>query len=854
MIKSITVKNYLNESLTIELTRPEKSGFIVKNITGLGPDKADVNITEVVTRDGGIFNSARKTTRNIVMQLEFTYDPQLTDVGLYSIEDCRHRSYQYFPLKRKVSLDILTDSQELTIDGYVETNEPDIFSQKEGCMISILCTDPFFKSKNKQITQESGSVKAFEFPFSNELVPLTEDDLVLYYNKVDENYKYYLEFDVTINNFFDETTSQRFDIYRFENNAEGVIFDNLEELLSNNNLLISLSFAPQYGNLRHCQIELDTYEKYINGEYYLVFSRFSNKYIDLTISNFSIHTTIENGNYEKVSDYYLDLNWNIIKLRSFNNNIWEPFIFINRDIIINRQLNDVRINSSLSELRRTDVSILNLKSIYYTDYFKLYDHKMVLSFRIFADNNEDYYSSINKLKNTFTSNDDFYMHHIIPNDVEDNPNNYVKLLYTTYISGYDSVTTTGVTDDELIFEKKKIKEVIFQKNSDMIDSVDDFVLTDNNIYDEFIEYDLDAYDYLSMPIYLFISYEDIYGNKYEKEINRYTNVFLLYDVSDIDSNENTRFIKDPTNHLYLHRNPKNRIESTYKPITNDNIMKDELLINRTYPSYRFEKDGKMYDLQASKGIEFGYLQKYTFPVKLFYDGTIETGFIMTIEFLYSMPLETIDDKQTYGYIVIRDPRYYNKKLVIDLDKIESYLPTYTNNWMHKRSTSGETSGPITPDGPIEKPKYTFVDDSKVPDNVKKVDLRAEVGKIGDVLTIDTRRGNKNIYYEYNRDLVKKGLFDMDGNEWIILYAERGVVNKEYTIDEVPYRKKRDRISTLFALNNDREWFQIGPGYNELQVYHTFYPDTINITEDEKDLVHANYLDVQIVNDILHEGV
>ena len=38
MIKSITVKTYLNDEITLELARPELSGFIVKSVDGLGRD------------------------------------------------------------------------------------------------------------------------------------------------------------------------------------------------------------------------------------------------------------------------------------------------------------------------------------------------------------------------------------------------------------------------------------------------------------------------------------------------------------------------------------------------------------------------------------------------------------------------------------------------------------------------------------------------------------------------------------------------------------------------------------------------------------------------------------------------
>lgn len=162
MIKSITVTNYLGDSLKMELARPEKSGFIVRSISGLGPGKASINTTEVSTNDGGLFNSARLPSRNIVISLKYLW--------LDSIEEARHRSYKYFPLKKKVQLLIETDKRTATIEGHVEANEPNIFSKSEGADISIVCPDPLFYSAEGSHNEVvfSGVESAFEFPFSNE--------------------------------------------------------------------------------------------------------------------------------------------------------------------------------------------------------------------------------------------------------------------------------------------------------------------------------------------------------------------------------------------------------------------------------------------------------------------------------------------------------------------------------------------------------------------------------------------------------------------------------------------------------------------------------------------------------------
>ena len=163
MIKSITVTNYLGDSLKLELTKPENSGFVVTSIEGLGPGKANINTVEVATNDGALFNSARLPSRNIVISLLYLWQD--------SIEDTRQRSYQYFPLKTKVNLLVETDNRLAAIDGYVESNEPDIFTNKEGADISIVCANPYFYSMENggvQTTLFSGVESMFEFPFSNE--------------------------------------------------------------------------------------------------------------------------------------------------------------------------------------------------------------------------------------------------------------------------------------------------------------------------------------------------------------------------------------------------------------------------------------------------------------------------------------------------------------------------------------------------------------------------------------------------------------------------------------------------------------------------------------------------------------
>lgn len=166
MIYSLAVTNYLGDRIKLELRRPENTGFLVKSITGLGPVKANVNTTEVATNDGSMFNSARLSQRNIVIQLAFVHSIYGED-----IEEIRQKSYKYFPIKKNVELIIETDNRYVRTIGYIESNEPDIFSKQEGTQISIICPDPYFYSASEDgnnVTDFYSIDPVFEFPFSNE--------------------------------------------------------------------------------------------------------------------------------------------------------------------------------------------------------------------------------------------------------------------------------------------------------------------------------------------------------------------------------------------------------------------------------------------------------------------------------------------------------------------------------------------------------------------------------------------------------------------------------------------------------------------------------------------------------------
>ena len=161
MIYKLTATNHYGKTVVLDLLNPESNNFAVIGIDGLGPVEADVSIDKIVSSDGGIFNSARVNTRNIVISIIF--------LGT-EIEKQRLETYKYFPVKQLVKLEIETENRRVFTEGYVESNSPTIFSAMGGTAISILCPDPYLYLRNKKQTQFSNSEPLFEFPFSNESI------------------------------------------------------------------------------------------------------------------------------------------------------------------------------------------------------------------------------------------------------------------------------------------------------------------------------------------------------------------------------------------------------------------------------------------------------------------------------------------------------------------------------------------------------------------------------------------------------------------------------------------------------------------------------------------------------------
>lgn len=138
----------------------------VTNTEGLHPPGADINMDPLALSDGAVFNSSRVGTRNIVITIYFTQNP----------ENCRHELYKIFKPKQAVRIYYTNNTRNVYIDGRVETCVVNPFSKMQNAQISILCPEPYFRNITDDITDFLAVNAALEFPveFPEEGIPFSD--------------------------------------------------------------------------------------------------------------------------------------------------------------------------------------------------------------------------------------------------------------------------------------------------------------------------------------------------------------------------------------------------------------------------------------------------------------------------------------------------------------------------------------------------------------------------------------------------------------------------------------------------------------------------------------------------------
>ena len=260
-LRSIKVTTNAGRSVTMELRRPELSGFLIRNITGLTPGAVEVQATELTTIPGSIISGTKKTTRNIVFDL--------TLLWASTVEEMRHNTELYFPIGEEIRMDFYTHDRSVFIRGTVEANDPVIFdngNQGNGidCQISVICSDPrFYTQTNNQKEVYTNHLKGFHMPFGIRKLSPTVAPVPV--GVIKDNDKYYyliyngtavdgLTFKIYFNNTARDITIQSL------NDSKKMIITPLEKFQKGDVLYISTKSGNHYIRM----LRNNAYYNYLN--------------------------------------------------------------------------------------------------------------------------------------------------------------------------------------------------------------------------------------------------------------------------------------------------------------------------------------------------------------------------------------------------------------------------------------------------------------------------------------------------------------------------------------------------------------------------------------------------------------
>lgn len=134
----------------------KETEYQIISIQGLNPPPAQINMTTLVGLDGARYNSAKLETRNIVITVRINGD----------VEKNRNQLYRFFKTKDRCTFYFSNETHDVSIEGYVDSLECDLFTNSETAQISVICPFPYFRSVSEIIADSETVFEVFTFPFS----------------------------------------------------------------------------------------------------------------------------------------------------------------------------------------------------------------------------------------------------------------------------------------------------------------------------------------------------------------------------------------------------------------------------------------------------------------------------------------------------------------------------------------------------------------------------------------------------------------------------------------------------------------------------------------------------------------
>jgi len=182
MLSKVEVYTERGAMLTLPMS-DTSSGYEVKDIDGLDPNKANVMSSSFALLDGEEYQNSRGEKRNIIIKLGYSNASNL------SVLERRSKLYNFFMPKARVTLRFyLAGFPTVDIVGRVETFSSPMFAQDPEATISILCHAPAF------YTQET-----VQFSWATTSTPASE--AINYRGSIAGGFTFKMTLDRALNNF-----------------------------------------------------------------------------------------------------------------------------------------------------------------------------------------------------------------------------------------------------------------------------------------------------------------------------------------------------------------------------------------------------------------------------------------------------------------------------------------------------------------------------------------------------------------------------------------------------------------------------------------------------------------------------
>lgn len=147
MLSKVDVVSDLNGNTIVSFPVSDLSGdedYVITNIDGLAPVKANLAVTDYATDSGGFYTHSHVGIRTIGIDIKIRSNTAKTP------KQNRDSLFRWFDIGNIIWLELHdTERKPVRIRGVVESNDFNPFTRDLSHRISVVCTDPYFQSNDR---------------------------------------------------------------------------------------------------------------------------------------------------------------------------------------------------------------------------------------------------------------------------------------------------------------------------------------------------------------------------------------------------------------------------------------------------------------------------------------------------------------------------------------------------------------------------------------------------------------------------------------------------------------------------------------------------------------------------------